>query len=72
MVNLIMLKIVSFTWIHLECYLFCCMCMYCVLVVAFFVVVVVCMQGDRGPPGLPGGLGVEWEGRIQTLKVQNL
>lgn len=28
-------------------------------------------QGDRGPPGLPGGLGDEWIEKIEILKVEN-
>lgn len=27
------------------------------------------MQGDRGPPGLPGGVGEEWLAKVITLKV---
>jgi len=27
------------------------------------------VQGDRGPPGLPGGLGEEWIERIRLLKA---
>lgn len=27
------------------------------------------LQGERGPPGLPGGLDEEWPERIVTLKV---
>ena len=30
---------------------------------------VACYQGDRGPPGLPAGIGDEWKERIVTLKV---
>ena len=40
-----------------------------VLVLHVHAVVFFRMQGLRGPPGLPGGLGDEWPDRIVTLKV---
>lgn len=43
------------------------MCLLSMLI--YIVHVTHVLQGDRGPPGLPAGLGEDWAKRVDLVKV---